>query len=261
MVRNSLFGLMLILIVVGVASAQSEWSGFYAGGNFGTALGRSTTNTKTEFDPTINGYFAASSVEAIEISGRQKLRDSGFSGGLEAGFNVHSGSFVFGGEVDYESLRLNGSESVTVPYTCPVCFGTSFTLDQSFKTNWLFTARPRAGFAMGSTLFYATGGLAVTKVDYQAQFSDTFAAATESASVNKAKYGWVGGFGIAFRGLAEKLSLKGEYLYTDFGRLTMTSSNLTAFNPPVAYPSNSFTHSMGLHGHVIRAGIDYHFGE
>jgi outer membrane immunogenic protein len=179
MLRNSLLGLMLILIVVGTVSAQSEWSGFYAGGNLGAALGRSTANTKTEFSST-GGYFAASSVESIEIIGRQRLRDNGFTGGLEAGLNVHTGSFVFGGELDYESLRLNGSESVTVPYTC--CFGTSFTLDQSFKTNWLFTARPRAGFAMGPTLFYATGGLAVTKVEYQAQFSDTFAAASASLS-------------------------------------------------------------------------------
>ena len=257
MLKNCLFGLMLILIVVGVASAQSEWNGFYAGGNIGASLGRSTANTKSEFSST--GYFAASSVEALEINGRQKLSANAFTGGLEAGINAQAGSLVFGGEVDYESLRLNGSESVTVPYPC--CTGTSFTLDQSFKTNWLFTARPRAGFAMGAMLLYATGGLAVTKVDYQAQFSDTYAAATENASVNKTRYGWVAGFGVAFRGLTEHLSLKGEYLYADFGRLTMTSSNLTAFSPPTPFPSNPFTHSMSLHGHVIRAGVDYHFGE
>ena len=259
MLKHCLFGLILILIVVGAASAQPEWNGFYAGGNLGAALGRSTANTKSEFDSASGGYFSASSVQALEVNGRQKLSDNGFTGGLEAGLQSQAGSFVFGGEADYESFRLNGSQSSTVPYPC--CTGTGFTLDQSFKTTWLFTARPRAGFAMGSALIYATGGLAVTKVDFQAQFSDTYAAATESASVNKTRYGWVGGFGVAFRGLAEHLSLKGEYLYADFGRLTMTSSNLQAFVPPIAIPSNPFTHSMALHGHVIRAGVDYHFGE
>jgi outer membrane immunogenic protein len=101
-----------------------------------------------------------------------------------------------------------------------------------------------------------TGGLAVTKVDYQAQYSDTFAGASEGAFVNKAKYGWVGGFGVAFKG-PEHFSIKGEYLYNDFGRLTMTSSNLTAFTPPTAFPGNEFTHSMALHAHVVRAGVDY----
>jgi outer membrane immunogenic protein len=74
--------------------------------------------------------------------------------------------------------------------------------------------------------------------------------------VNKAKYGWVGGFGVAFKG-PEHFSIKGEYLYNDFGRLTMTSSNLTAFTPPTAFPGNEFTHSMALHAHVVRAGVDY----
>jgi outer membrane immunogenic protein len=255
MFKKSLLALMLIPIFVVGASAQANWNGFYAGGNFGGAMGRSTANTSTVFDSTSAGYFAADSVAAIESAGLQKLSANSFTGGLEAGMNAQSGGIVFGGEVDYESLRMSDSASTTVPYSC--CVGTSFTIDQSFKTNWLVTARPRIGFTMGPSLLYATGGLAVTKVDYQAQFSDTFAGASEDAFVNKAKYGWVGGFGIAFPGPGEHFSMKAEYLYTDFGKLTMTSSNLTAFTPPAAFPANEFTHSMALHAHVIRAGIDY----
>jgi outer membrane immunogenic protein len=162
-----------------------------------------------------------------------------------------------GAEVDYESLRLSDNESTTEPNSC--CAGTTFTLNQSFKTTWLLTARPRIGHTMGSALIYVTGGLGVTKVDYQAEYTDTFAAAHENAAVNQAKYGFVGGFGFAFKGPIEHLSMKGEYLYADFGRLTMTSSNLTAFTPPIAFPANVFTHSMALHAHVIRAGVDYHW--
>ena len=233
MFKKALLALPTVLIFVVVASAQTDWNGFYA------------------------AEITASSVATLENSGRQKLSADAFTGGLEAGANAQSGSIVFGGELDYESLRLNDSASSTVDYPC--CAGTSFTLDQSFKTTWLFTARPRIGVAMGPSLFYATGGLAVTKVDYQAQFTDTFASASEGASVNKAKYGWVGGFGIAFKGADKHFSIKGEYLYTDFGRLTMTASNLTAFTPPTSYPENEFTHSMALHAHVIRAGVDYYW--
>jgi outer membrane immunogenic protein len=252
MFKKSLLALSLVPIFVVAASAQSEWNGFYVGGNIGGALGRSTANTSTVY--TGSDYFVASSVAAIESAGLQKLSANSFTGGLETGINTQFGNNVLGGELDYESLRMSDSLSSTIPNTFNPT--TSFTIDQSFKTNWLLTARPRFGRAMGPTLLYVTGGLAVTKVDYQAQYSDTFAGASEGAFVNKAKYGWVGGFGVAFKG-PEHFSIKGEYLYNDFGRLTMTSSNLTAFTPPTAFPGNEFTHSMALHAHVVRAGVDY----
>jgi len=244
---------MLIPIFVVAASAQTDWKGFYAGGNVGAALGRSTANTSTIF--TGSDYFVADSIAAISTAGRQTLSANAFTGGVETGINSQFGDNVLGAELDYESLRMSDSQSSTVPYSC--CTPSNFTIDQSFKTNWLVTARPRFGRVVGSALLYATGGLAVTKVDYEAQFTDTYAGASEGAFVDKTKYGWVGGFGVAFQGPTEHFSIKGEYLYNDFGRLTMTSSNLTTFTPPTAYPANEFTHSMALHAHVIRAGIDY----
>jgi len=268
MLKRCLFGFSMILIFVSAASAQTVWKGFYAGGNFGAALGRSTANTSTVFSST--GYFVHSSVGELETNGRQQLSADAFTGGLEGGINAQSGSIVYGGELDYESLRMKDDESITVPNSC--CTGQSFTLDQSFKTTWLLTARPRIGHTMGSALIYATGGLGVTKVDYQAQYTDTlftgsfggsFGNALESGSVNETRYGFVGGLGFAFKGPIEHLSMKGEYLYADFGRLTMESSNLTAISPATGvrtpYPSNVFTHSMALHAHVIRAGVDYHW--
>ena len=53
------------------------------------------------------------------------------------------------------------------------------------------------------------------------------------------------------------LVVKGEYLYTDFGRTTTTSRNLIAYTLPLAFPSNVFTHSLALHGHTLRVGLDY----
>jgi outer membrane immunogenic protein len=257
MLKRCLFGFSMILIFVAAASAQTVWKGLYAGGNFGAALGRSTANTSSVYVASSSAYFVRSSIADLETNGRHQLSADTFTGGLEGGINAQSGSIVYGGEVDYESLRMSDNESTTEPNSC--CAGTTFTLNQSFKTTWLLTARPRIGHTMGSALIYVTGGLGVTKVDYQAEYTDTFAAAHENAAVNQAKYGFVGGFGFAFKGPIEHLSMKGEYLYADFGRLEMTSSNLTAFTPPVAFPANVFTHSMALHAHVIRAGVDYHW--
>ena len=105
MLKRCLFGFSMILIFVAAASAQTVWKGFYAGGNFGAALGRSTANTSTVYSST--GYFVHSSVGELETNGRQQLSADAFTGGLEGGINAQSGSIVYGGEVDYESLRMS----------------------------------------------------------------------------------------------------------------------------------------------------------
>src|SRR5437870_13556070 len=116
-------------------------------------------------------------------------------------------------------MHLRSSQSTTAVYPC--CSPTAFTVTQSIKTNWLLTARPRVGYATGHALLYATGGVAVTKLNYQEVFTDTFATARETGGSNKSKTGWVGGAGIEYQLTNNKhWSVKGEYLYADFGRTT-----------------------------------------
>ena len=52
------------------------------------------------------------------------------------------------------------------------------------KTNWLFAARPRLGFANNNWLWYLTGGVAVTKLTYDNTFTSTNSAAFEDGSVS-----------------------------------------------------------------------------
>ena len=72
-------------------------------------------------------------------------------------------------------------------------------------------------------------------------FTDTFAAARESASIDTTRYGWTAGVGGEYV-LMNGWSVKPEYLYVDLGRVSTTSANLTAFTPPIAFPANVFTH-------------------
>ncbi len=254
MFRKLLLGSAMILTFAVAASAQTDWKGFYAGGNLGDALGRATADTSTVF--TATGYFAGTSVVAIGAAGRQKLRPNGVTGGGEAGFNGQSGHIVYGVEADFDVLRLSAAATSTATYPC--CTTSSFTVNQSLKTSWMFTARPRIGYTTGHALLYATGGLAMTNVNYQEVFTDTFAAARETGGVNQHKTGWTGGLGVEYQLPTNKhWSVKGEYLYLDFGRTTTTSTNLTAFTPVQSFPSNVFTHSLGLRGHIIRGGINY----
>src|SRR5438552_13996609 len=176
MLTRLLLGSGIILTLAIGAAGQTDWKGFYAGGNVGVADARATADTSTSFTPT--GYFASCSVAAINFGGRQKMKRAALTGGGQAGYNGQSGHIVYGVEADFGTMRLSDGEAFASNYPC--CAPASFFISQRLKTNWLFTARPRLGYTIGHTLLYATGGVAVTKINYQAQFNDTFASAQES---------------------------------------------------------------------------------
>ena len=232
-----------------------NWSGFYVGGTLGGAWGTFDPSTSTVFSNT--GYFATTSPPAIATVGAQSFKPSGFTGGVEAGYNWQMGATVVGVEADFQAFHLSGSATGTGVYPC--CAPTTFTVNSQAQTDWLFTARPRLGFANNNWLFYVTGGLALTNLKGNFTFTDTFATAAESGSVSSTKAGWTIGGGVE-AGLGGGWSLKAEYLYVDFGSVSTTSTNLTAFNPAIAFPTNVFTHSTDLKANIARVGLNYRFG-
>ena len=254
---NKLFAstclLIVALLMVGPAGAQ-DFKGAYIGGYAGGVKGSSDAFTSTVFSPT--GYFALSSVPAIAAIGHQPLSPRGFNGGGTAGYNFQSGHWVVGVEADFGAMHVKDNAVGTATYPC--CAPTSFTIKQTVNTDWLLTARPRVGWAAGGVMVYGTGGVAMTNFNYSEQFTDTFASAHESASTSSLLTGWTAGGGVEFK-VSSHWSLKGEYLFADFGSgVKVTSTNLTA--PSTApHPTNVFTHSADLTAHLFRAGINYHF--
>ena len=67
---------------------------------------------------------------------------SGIAGGVQAGYNVQYGQFVFGGETD---LQVTGANDTFAPW--------------KFSNPWFGTLRARAGVAMSNVLFYGVGHL------------------------------------------------------------------------------------------------------
>ena len=247
---------MIFALASGVSAQTADWKGFYVGGNAGGVKGVSDSSTSTVFSPT--GYFAASSVPAIYTVGKQLLSPRGFTGGGQVGYNFQKDHWVLGFESDFGVMHVSDNFSGTTPYPC--CAPTNFTVKQTISTDWLWTARPRFGFAGGPVLVYGTAGVAMTNPNYQALFTDTFATAHENAGISGVKTGWAGGGGVEFKiGSANHWSLKGEYMYASFGSDTVTSTNLTAFTPPISFPTNVFTHRTDLQQHIFRTGFNYRF--
>jgi len=254
---NKFFSInLLILFAVCAGASAQTWNGFYIGGNAGGVKGSADSFTSTVFSPT--GYFALSSVPAIAAAGKQKLSPRGFTGGGQVGYNFQHNHLVFGFETDFGAMHVSDDFVSTATYPC--CAPTNFTVKQSINTDWLWTARPRFGVAAGPLLLYGTAGVAITNVNYQALFIDTFAAAHENAGVDEIRTGFAGGGGVEFKlGSGNHWSMKGEYLFADFGQVKTTSTNLTAFTPPISFPTNVFTHQSDLQQHIFRTGFNYRF--
>ena len=240
-----------------LAAPVANWTGFYVGLNAGGAWSESNATTGTVFSPV--GYFATTSPPAIGIVGNQNLNRTSFTGGVTAGYNWQINNAVLGIEGDFNYFGFKASATGTGVYPC--CAPTTFTVNSSASADWLATFRGRVGFlATPALLLYGTGGLAVADVKASYLFTDTFAAANESASISSTRYGWTAGAGGEYA-LMNGWSIKAEYLYVDLGRASTTSTNLTAFNPGgIAFPTNVFTHSVSLRSNIARVGINYKFG-
>jgi outer membrane immunogenic protein len=236
-----------------------SWTGWYAGLNVGGAWGRSAPYTSTVLDPVGPNYFIAQSVADINGTAYPVIKPTGFIGGGQAGYNWQAGKIVFGIESDFDYFSQRGSSLITRAYTALPA--TTFTVNSAVSTDWLWTLRPRVGFlASPNLLLYGTGGLAVTQLSGTFRFTDTFGAGqvAESGAFTKDVAGWTAGAGAEFL-ISPKWTVKAEYLYTSFGRTTVTSNNLVNAGG-VPRPLNVFTHSLDLQSNIVRVGVNYHFG-
>lgn len=242
---------------------DNSWTGFYVGGFGGYTNDRAAANVSTISSSAIGNPPV---LAGIAKDGSQKINSKGFSGGGTFGYNYQKGKFFVGGEVDFSSDKVNKTVSATTLYNSefPASAINSKTITQTVKSDWRFTARPRIGVAFNKAVVYVTGGLSVTNIKYNGSYSDKITGggiAKESSSFAKTKAGTSVGAGVEFK-VASKWSIKGEYLFTQFGRISATSSNLTIGDvgfggDPV--PQQVFTHSTDLKSHSVRFGINYRF--
>jgi outer membrane immunogenic protein len=179
-----------------------------------------------------NGGYAWASSTHLDALGRTSgtfNQNGGMIGGT-VGYNYQVGGAVLGVETDLDWARINGSAA------CP--FGTCFTNMESFGT-----FRGRLGYAAGMWMPYITGGLA---------YADIKVGQSGVVTTNDQwRAGWTVGAGIEAM-FAPNWSAKVEYLFADFG-----NSGGGSYTVPPAVGVTASERNVN----VIRAGINYHFGE
>jgi outer membrane immunogenic protein len=147
---------------------------------------------------------------------------TGFIGGGQIGYNWQDGNFVYGLEGDIDGLT--GTAKSLNPYAnFP---GATGSKQFSNSIRWLSTVRARTGLAVGNTMAYVTGGLAIGGV--QNSWTNTFPGAcggTTSCikSESTTRLGWAFGGGIEHILWNSHWTVGLEGMFVDLGGSTVTN--------------------------------------
>lgn len=194
-------------------STAYSWTGFYLGGHTGYGTG--------SFGPDSNARLLQGVVLPPSVTG--------LIGGYQAGFNWQLPSnLVLGVETDiFFGSPIDPAKAVVAPYT------------SSF--DYIATARGRLGYAFGTVMPYATGGLAIGRT--QIDINDADGALMSRRAQTHA--GWTAGAGVEVA-IGGNWTGKVEYSYVDLARrsydLADAGRGSVALEP---------------HIHAIRFGLNY----
>jgi outer membrane immunogenic protein len=246
-----------------VPQTQRSWTGIYAGINAGYGGNSIDTSTSTYAPaPGFNQVFVGTGTVGV----------GGPLAGGQVGYNHQfANNIVVGAEsdLDYADVNnFNGARHNTQGFAIAgngFYQGGSGTNYDRLGLNWLGTTRVRLGYAIGSFLPYATGGVAYGELTSSLlstnaanyNFNCTGCSSTSggisSGNSSTTQLGWTIGGGAEYK-LADAWSIRGEYLYTSLGGITRNDTTIGTGN--LIFFSQTTTGSYNLH--QIRAGLNYH---
>lgn len=229
-----------------------DWSGFYLGVNGGYAWADTETseNSITTTGPLVGvgpGTFPPGTI--FTGPDRSGEMDGAF-GGIQAGYNVQNSSWVYGVEADYQYASIHGSESfLGTPDEGP-------SYETSAELRHFGTLRGRLAYAFDTILVYGTAGLAVgrleTDINITGGLPDAPTGPTFSSGATETLVGYALGGGVEAAIGRSNWTVKGEYLYADFGG---EDFNLSF---PDSDGSTAFGHTE-VDAHLLRIGLNYRF--
>lgn len=185
-----------------------NWTGAYVGANIGNRWVRDAVTPRA--------------------GGRYSLDSSSIAGGLQAGYLFQTGRFVYGAEVDAtygDNAKTRGVPGGRV----------------SAALDWSASARGRAGVALDRVLVYGTAGVGI------AGFESTGRGGGASAKKSDTAVGWTAGGGLEYA-VTKNVSVRGEYLYADYGR-----NNVSYGGTGIA------SNRQDLTSHLTRLGVNFKF--
>jgi outer membrane immunogenic protein len=237
------------------AQDQSSWGGFYVGANAGGSWGdvKLSSQVATGTGPVVIPPADLALINGVNNSGSNK---TGFTGGVEGGYNYVMDDWLFGLEGEWVAMSVNNrsTNSVTSSITQPIIPPpppVTYTSNQRADTDWMVDIRPRIGYVSGPWLFFASAGIAFADVKASQQLTATTTPVELLQTENSAtKTGWIAGLGAGYA-ISPQWSIKGEWLYADFGTTRTTAVSPDGFA--------SLTSSASVRTNILRVGADFRF--
>lgn len=232
----------LLAAPVPVMAQSTDWTGPYVGGRLGYTSQPEDNQETVLFDTDLNGSFddnvntvtganafprgfcggAASTATATGCRDRD-----GTEWAAHIGYDVQLGSSLVVGVIG-EYGRSTIVDSVTAFSSTPAFY----TFTRRLRDN--AAIRGRAGFALGNTLLYGTGGIAYGKINRSFTTSNVVNTVTQTGNREKA-FGYRAGGGVEHR-FTDNFSLAAQYLYTSFKEDDDFTARVGGTNVPVSNP-------------------------
>lgn len=237
-----------------------DWCGWYIGVNGGGVWGKADTTLGVQ-----GTAFSQADIATLDALGTHSFNTNGWLVGGQVGYLYEdlSSRFVFGAEVAVDATQFRGSFSNTGLIGVRAH---SFAFNEGFNNNTqvLVTLLARIGYDFGGYAYYRGGwggfipyvtiGAAATKVAHTFNDVDTtLGCACAFQFGNQVVGGAAVGGGIEVR-FIDHWSLRGEYLYIDFGGTNGTGVGVTSAGNAV-----SFSRSATFKENIARGFLSYHF--
>ncbi len=228
-------------------AADGDWTGFYIGGNIGSANGDSQSTV------TLGGSWSGESQalrDFVTNNSAANQSPSGTSYGFQFGYDHQfDNNFVLGIEADYNKLNL---DEVRQTGQLNSGAGPTYAFGNRINADHSYSLRPKFGYAFDSTMVYVTGGWSRTSADFG---SDLLSSGNYSkvgaSSANFSSTIW--GVGVEHR-FGGNWSARLEYL-----RVNADNTNYTTSFRNGNFPTYSEAFNQDLDYHTIRIGVNYRF--
>ena len=200
-----------------LASSTYDWSGAYLGVNAGGALDDVHMRRETKY--TGDSPLPSSTQDLVDRAHDSLTADdTGFTGGINAGYNWQYDQVVFGLEADLNALSLKGGMKRNITglfdeiYTDP---DLKVVDKVHYEVDAFGTLRGRLGFAIDNVMLYGTGGLAYGHTQAKSEVDADYSSSSVNWRTSESDWnlGWTVGGGIEYG--IDRWSLGVEYLYVD----------------------------------------------
>jgi len=232
-----------------LAQEPADWSGGFVGVSAG-ALRSAGAASLADYGGALLELDVSNGLFPGDIDGA----DAAAIGGLTFGWNRQNGTFVAGVEIDF---ALTGSDvrngfARRDPNPNPTFNGVNTVTGYETELDTLATARLRAGYASGESLFYVTGGLAAGRVRNGFSLELTELGYANDWSESGTRFGYVVGAGIERR-MSERLSAKLEVMGYDLADATVNAAD------PAVFPGQTISYEFDNSGVFARIGLNFRF--